>query len=67
MSPAAHIATQVELEQNGVAAGQAKPHEPQLAPSAAVLAHAWPHAWSGAAHTHAALTHVCMGPHAVAH
>jgi hypothetical protein len=67
MSPAGHIATHAELEHRGVAAGQALPQSPQLAPSAAVFAHAWPQALSGAAQAQAALTQVCIGPQAVAH
>jgi hypothetical protein len=67
MRPVGQVATQAELAQKGVAAGQAMPHAPQLAPSAAVFAHACPHALSGAAQAQAALTQVCIGPHAVAH
>lgn len=65
--PVGQVATQAEFEQNGVAAGQALPHVPQFMPSAAVLAHAVPQALRGAAQVQAAFTHVCIGPHAVAH
>ncbi len=43
------------------------PHAPQLAPSLAVFTHEAPQAVRGAAHVHAALTQVCIGPQAVAH
>lgn len=41
--PPGQVATQAAAEHNGVAAGHAMPHTPQLAPSAMVLEQAAPH------------------------
>jgi hypothetical protein len=61
------VATHAELEQKGVAAGHAVPQLPQFMPSEVRFAQAAPHVVSGAAQTHAELTHVCIAPHAMAH